>query len=253
MNITIINDCRDENAAGRQKIRTAELFGGAPNFIGTSSELEAAGNLIDALDALDGTEGIILVNVAPRHGTAKKWENGTPFGYFRYKNALVISTVDGLVLSLVKKLRLVEEINVLDTAQAVDVMVRNNFIPDSFREHIIKSQFRSFDFLPRIAAYLYKTNSELGESVSIDSISTAPSAVWYIDNFGNCKTTLFLEDMPTKFGQLRYYERLKDVPHGEPAVIIGSSGIEQKRFLEIVVQGENAAKTFDLAVGSEIK
>ncbi|MBI1839007.1 MAG: hypothetical protein HYR95_01760, partial [Candidatus Colwellbacteria bacterium] len=103
MNITIINDCRDANAAGRQAARAATLLGGTVAFIGVTNDLEASGNLIDALDAIEGKGGIVLVNVAPRNGTAKKWENGTPFGYFWYKETLVLASVDGLTLSLVKK------------------------------------------------------------------------------------------------------------------------------------------------------
>ena len=84
------------------------------SFIGISSDLEASGNIIDTLDAYGDLPGVILVNIAPRNGKAKKWKNGTPFGYFWYKKILVISSVDGLTLSLVKKLNLVKTINVLD-------------------------------------------------------------------------------------------------------------------------------------------
>ena len=71
MNITIINDCRDANAVGRQIARATSLLGGSVSFIGVSSDLQASGNIIDVLDALEENPGIVLVNVAPRNGKAK--------------------------------------------------------------------------------------------------------------------------------------------------------------------------------------
>lgn len=259
-NIIIINDCRDENAAGRQIVRATHLFGSTPTFIGVTGELDAAGNLIDALDALDGAQGVILVNVAPRHGEAKKWENGTPFGYFYHGKTLVASTIDGPVLGLAKKLKLCESIRVLDTAQATDAMVAAGYIPAEIRDRIVKSQFRSFDFLPRIAAYITATGAAIGEEASIETFPDVPSAVWHVDNFGNCKTTLFSDEiefsigtqLKTSVGDLMCHARLKDVPHDEPALIIGSSGLGDRRFLEIVVQGRSAAKQFGLAVGDSV-
>ncbi len=53
MNITIINDCRDANAIGRQTARTSSLLNGPVSFIGVASDIQAAGNIIDILDALE--------------------------------------------------------------------------------------------------------------------------------------------------------------------------------------------------------
>src|SRR5438132_688008 len=125
MYITIINDCNDSNAAGRQQTRIAALFGIQPSFISVGgdlnagSELEAAGSLIDCLDAAGDAKGIILCNVAPRSNAGKKWFNGTPFGYFSYKQTLVLSTVAGHTLSLVKKLGITQEISAIEYEKAV--------------------------------------------------------------------------------------------------------------------------------------
>src|SRR6185312_15206020 len=102
MFVTIINDCTDGNTRGRQETRVMRLLNVPVSYveIGNYSELEAAGNLIDILDATDGDKGVVLVNSAPRHGRGKKWPNGTPFGYFYYKNTLVITTVAEQTLSL---------------------------------------------------------------------------------------------------------------------------------------------------------
>ncbi len=218
MNITIINDCRDQNAIGRQVTRTATLIEGSVSFVGVGSDLEAAGNLIDMLDAYGDASGVILVNVAPRNFAAKKWENGTPFGYFWYKKVLVVSSIDGLTLSLVKKLQLVDAINVLDIPTVVEQFVREEIISPEVGEHIINTQFRSYDFVPRIAAYLLKSEKVTSEPLKIEDIADAPPAVWWVDNFGNCKTTLLkreIEDssqVETKVGALQYFERLKNVP-----------------------------------------
>jgi hypothetical protein len=258
MNITIINDCRDANAAGRQIARATALLNGPVSFIGITSDLTAAGNLIDTLDALEENPGVILVNVAPRNGAAKKWENGTPFGYFWYKNILVLSSIDGFTLSLIKKFGLTEFINVFDIPEVLNYLVANNVLPKELETYITNTQFRSYEFLPRAAAFLIQGQKLPTTQLSIKEIPDAPPAVWWIDNFGNGKTTLLLEDIEnqtilnTKFGPLNYFARLKDVPDKTAAVITGSSGLGEKRFLEIVVQGENAEKQFNLVIGEDI-
>lgn len=260
MVITIINDCQDSNAAGRQIARTISLFGSPVSFIGVQNELEAAGNLIDALDAVEGREGIVLANVAPRHKQAKKWTNGSPFGYFRFKKNLIISTVDGLTLSLAKKLRLFEFANVLDMPAVLEKMISQKFLPAESKNNIVNSQFRSYDFLPRAAFYLLKNKDIESEKLNARGIPDAPKAIWWVDNFGNCKTTLLPEEISfkpassilTKIGKLNCFPRLKDVPAGKPALIVGSSGLGEKRFLEIVIKGASAAKLFNLTSGKEV-
>ena len=251
MNVTIINDCKDENAKGRQLARVGSLFGRLANFVGVSNELEAAGNLIDVLDAHAQNSGIILVNVAPRNGKAKKYKNGTPFGYFWYQKTLVVASVNGLTLSLVKKLKLVEYIYVLNISKALDILIKNKFLPVDLKSQITDSQFRSYDFLPRIAQYLFKHKNIKSKKVDIKTIADAPAAVWWVDNFGNCKTTLFDWEI-SPFKGLEYYPKLKDVPNEKVALITGSSGLGGQRFLEIVIQGGSASKHFDVASGDAL-
>jgi len=258
MNVTIINDCRDANALGRQTTRTEALLNCAITFIGVANDLEAAGNIIDIVDALDENEGIILVNVAPRNGKAKKWHNGTPFGYFRYKNILVLASVDGYTLSLVKKFGLIDHINVLEIPQTLEQLIKAGALREELRDQITRTQFRSYDYLPRVAAYL-ATGKELeGERLDINDIADVPNTVWWIDNFGNCKTTLIHEDIKQAESidlsgvHVPYYSRLKDVPDREMGIISGSSGIDNRRFLEIVVQGRSAHDALGLVVGDKI-
>src|SRR3990167_440911 len=154
MNITIINDCRDANAAGRQTTRAISLLGGPVSFIGVTNDLEAAGNLVDTLDTLEESPGVVLVNVAPRNGKAKKWKNGAPFGYFWYKKILILSSIDGFTLSLVKKLKLTEIVNILDVPRTLDQLIAYGSLSKKLKDSIRRTQFRSYDFLPRVAAFL---------------------------------------------------------------------------------------------------
>lgn len=260
MFVSIINDCADDNAKVRQELRAKVLFGESPGFIGLSSfsGLSAAGSLIDVLDTTGGEEGVVLVNVAPRHGKAKKWKNGTPFGFFYYQKTLVCSTIDNETLSLIKRFGISEKVGVFDIEEVCNHQVVNKRIAPKLADKIINTQFRSFEFLPRVAKWLWeKENIPFAEEKIEDIIDGG--YVWWVDNFGNCKTTLIKESVEIKeggieleMGKLNFYEMLRDVPNGETAVIVGSSGLDGKRFLEIVTQGENTAQKLSLAVGSKI-
>lgn len=82
--ISVITDCSDSNATLRQSIRYNSLFPGIPtHIIPVIHDLQAGWYLLDALDASLDREQAIIVNLAPRDGRGKKWENGTPFGYTR--------------------------------------------------------------------------------------------------------------------------------------------------------------------------
>ena len=258
MSITIINDCADANAASRQSTRVSTLLREPVHYVAVGNDLEAAGNLIDALDAAEGRAATILVNVAPRHGEAKKWANGTPFCYFKYHDSLVVSSVDGRTLSLVKKFGLADAVCLLDIPTAGKELVDRGVISSETYDHLVDTQFRSFDFTPRVAAFVREHGELVHERHSLENISDAPRVIWWIDNFGNCKTTLTEQDVDVSggtvtlpWGTFPYYRRLKDVPNHTAAVVTGSSGINGHRFLEFVVQGEHAAKKFNLMSGME--
>lgn len=262
MFITIINDCSDDNAMGRQATRAMQLFNAPVTTVGIHdyAELEAAGNLIDILDASDGQEGIILVNSAPRHGRGKKWPNGTPFGYFYYKNTLVVSTIAESTLSLVKKFELSDSLHLTDIPTVVDAMIVKGLLDKDFRNIIAESQFRSYDYMPRLAKWVKDGVDVPHEEYSFNNIADASRSVWLIDNFGNCKTTVLPEEIgheagkviKTKVGEIPCYVHLRDVPNDQPGITIGSAGFGQKRLLEIVVQGKSAAKQFNITSGMEI-
>ena len=274
MFITIINDSRDQNAFGRQATRAAGLFGCGVATVGVADDLEAAGNLVDVLDAAEGREGVVLVNVAPRqeHGkksekgsvgfvgteVAKK-ENGSPFGFFYYGKTLVVSSIDGATLSLVKKLGIADKIHVLDIAATGKAMVEKGVIDEAISERMRTTQFRSYEFLPRVAQWIVNREPVVSTERLLLA-ADAPKAIWWVDSFGNAKTTLLPDDVSfiegkevqMLLGSLPCFTSLKDVPDGVAAITIGSSGIGDKRFLEIFVQGESAAERFHLVSGSMV-
>lgn len=260
MFVTIINDCRDANAFGRQATRAASLFGCTVNPLAVVNDLEAAGNLIDALDASEGRSGVILVNVAPRHGAAKRWPNGTPFGWFRYGDTVVVASVDGRTLSLVKKLGIADEIRVFDIPEVMAAAAAHRLLPAETAAYVVSTQFRSFEFLPRVARWLTQGYELPSSGLAIGEIADAPDAVWWVDNFGNCKTTILPGDIDAfrdadalaGLASLPHYDRLKDVPDGESAFVTGSSGHGSDRFIEVVIQGGNASQRFGLRSGKTL-
>lgn len=269
MFITIINDCKSPDDIARQESRINALIpSSSVSFFGVSSDfsvnatLEAAGGLIDILDAVEGQPGYVLVNVAPRGDIKKDGNNGTPFCYFKYKQTTVISTLRGMTLSLVKKLKLIDTVNQLDVNQVMDYVVSRSLLDPNVAEYTKTTQFRSYDFVPRVAAWLHQNIDLPFSSYNIANIDDVSNCIWYVDDFGNCKTTLLKKDIPqplgttlkTNLGEFKYYQRLKDVPKGETGIYLGSSGINQDRFIEIATQQQSgsAATSLKVGVGQEI-
>ncbi len=255
---TIINDCRDDNARARQESRVGSLLQTSVSFIGVQSDLEAGVQLIDILDATEGRPGLILVNVAPRGGHTTKWENGTPFGYFYYHNTLVVSSVDGFALSAVKKLGLINSIELLDTHTAAATMEQAGFISKAAAAHIPLTQFRSFDFIPRAGAYLLQGKELPSVSYDLATTQELPPAIWHIDSFGNCKTTLTKNDIDstgkiaTRYGDFPFVEQLRNLPDHNTALVEGSSGLGETRLLELMTQRANFAGQFNAYIGDDV-
>jgi len=264
MFITVITDCADANARGRQETRIRTLFDVTPSFVPVSgaldiaASLEASGNIVDMLDAAGDAPGIILANVAPRQGSERSWGNGTPFGFFRYKQVLVCTTVSGAMLALPKKLGLIERYDLLNMPGTLEHMVAAGALSTELRDSIAGSQFRSFDFLPRVAHFLHEGGAPEAHEHFLDMEAPAVPYVWAVDNFGNAKTTLLGSELPeadalaTRCGALPIVQSLKDVPDGTAAVTVGSSGINTDRFIEVVIQGGSAADRFGISVGDPL-
>ncbi len=254
---TIINDCRDANAFGRQAARVGSLLSCPVTTVGVASDIEAGGMLVDILDASLGQKSSILVNVAPREKTKNKWENGTPFGYFYVGETLVCTSIAGETLRLVYELGITKSIEVFDIPTVVAAAVEKQLLTQKEAEHITHTQFRSFEFLPRIAAWLTQGHSFQTSTLSLEKdFSEKKNRVWWVDCFGNCKTTITgdtaQKTIDTPWGVLQLFTRLTDVPDHELAAVRGSSGFGDKRFIEIVVQGGSAAKKLSITSGTEV-
>ncbi|MBI5022575.1 MAG: hypothetical protein HZC05_00155 [Candidatus Magasanikbacteria bacterium] len=263
-NVHVINDCQDENARLRQMARYGAYFPGTNIiFAGVSSDLEAAFMLVDTIDALDGHTGVITVNVAPRNGEAKKYANGTPFGKVQVEDITIFASIDGATLRLLNKVRSSLQLCVYDIPEVVHYLT-----PDkNIQKHITLTQFRSFEFLPRLAKAVVLQGVTLsGHHMSLADYcgDDALGAIACVDCFGNLKTTLLPEEVgfePGKSMELKVngslvnvkgYLRLKDIPDGELGLTIGSSGLGFQRFLELVCQGGDAGRRLSASVGTLI-
>jgi hypothetical protein len=269
---SIITDCADDNARTRQELRFKSLFDVQPSFLGVSSynSIEAAGNLVEQLDVLfhfplanKAAESVILVNVAPRsHDIKQKWENGTPFCMFRTGNTLVASTYEGHCLALARDLGITNSVELFDIPTVTKAAVAWGEITEEEANRINNTQFRSLEFLPLVAYWVWQGRSVPSTKQSLKELPSAFGQAWFIDNFGNVKTTLTKKDVDFTEGKqvtlsngevATCYTRLADVPSGATALTIGSSGYGNDRFLEVVIgQTGRASERLGLAVGSPI-
>lgn len=278
---SIITDCADDNARTRQQLRFSSLFGVQPAFFGLGAEapdIQAAGNLLDQLDALshlpasrkEKQQNVILVNVAPRGEKIKRnWPNGTPFCYFYINNTLVVSTYAGRALEVLRQQGLVTSVELLDIPTVVAAAVEWGELTKEQAAHITKTQFRSFEFLPLVTYWLTEGQKVPSTTEELPEHPDLRGKVWQIDNFGNAKTTLSTEDVDFKDGKIltlsdsskaTCYTHLADVPKDATALVIGSSGLYDRRFLEVVVQwkdkgffgSDSAASRHGLHSGSPV-
>lgn len=265
---TIITDCKGENEAGRQITRYHALGLGPASLVGvdsgltTDATIEGAGNLIDILDASEGKEGVVVLNAAPRGDVKHDGENGTRFCYFWYKETLVISTIRGYCLSLLSKFGITNYVNVLETRDVLENAHFQGLISVELVKHISQTQFRSFEFVPRVARWLTDNVELPSHELSLTTVPELTSRIWCIDAFGNAKTSIAQNEITAKIGErvrtnigeFIFYNRLKDVPEGETALYIGSSGFGDNRFIEIATQKRSgsAQKTLGLSIGQEI-
>jgi hypothetical protein len=281
INGAIITDCADSNARARQELRFTRLFGSKPTFLGVgadvvlgegnkAADVQAAGNLLDMLDATlnlptgehADQQTVILVNVAPRGGkTTKIWQNGTPFCYFRINGRLVVSTYARRCLSLIRDLGGIDSVELLDVPTVTAAAVEWGELTPARADEINRTQFRSFEFVPLVARWLCDGQPVPSITQTLEDIPAIDANVWCVDSFGNAKTTLLPSDVDFEDGrevmlangqQAVCYTHLADVPRGTTALVVGSSGFGEDRFLEVVIQRGNAAKEHSLSVGSPV-
>ncbi|HEU4715966.1 MAG TPA: SAM hydroxide adenosyltransferase [Candidatus Saccharimonadales bacterium] len=269
---SIVTDCADDNARARQELRFKSLFGVMPSFLGVSSynSIEAAGNLVEQLDILtnfplakNAPDSVLLVNVAPRSGDIKKkWENGTPFCMFRTGRTLVASTYEGHCLALARDLGITDSVELFDIPTVMKAAVEWGELTKDEAKRIVNTQFRSLEFLPLVAYWAWQGRAVPSTTQPLNELPSASGQAWFIDNFGNVKTTLTEKNIKFEEGSevtlangttATCYRRLADVPSGAVALTIGSSGYGTDRFLEVVIgQTGRASERLGLTVGSPI-
>jgi SAM hydroxide adenosyltransferase C-terminal domain len=265
-----ITDCFDPNATARLTVRLATLFGQNPAVLpltGADPEGTAALTLLDVLRATEhlGSAGepvVVLVNIAPRDGA---WPNGVPFGYFHHGRTLVVTTLGDRVLSLVREYLGVTEIHVTDVRTTLEAAAADwaDFSREEIEE-IADSQFRSMWYQPLLAKWVHDGRPIPHTTRSIGAVDQEDVRVAVIDNFGNCKLdrpataiagyaasrTVQVRDLTDgKLHDVQCHRRLTEVPHGVPALTVGSSGFG---FAELVIRGESAAERFGLYEGAVI-
>ncbi len=256
--IFAFTDCKDPNALTRLTARLLSLFpDSSVHAVGINTDIEAAGCILDTLDAIRITDrpSIIIGNLAPR--ADKHYKNGAPF-YLGYIGSTIIVATK-TCFSLVAKYHLIEKIQETD----VETVCRK-FLPEAEALRIANSQFRSFEYVPRLARYAYDKKDI--PTIESDIPLLPHNQIWWVDNFGNCKTTITEDELKNRVvdGKVRltlndqkieiqFYQKLSDVPVGETAIIIGSSGYENKRFAEITIQGKSASKELGIIPGSKIE
>ena len=261
MFINIITDCISPNDKGRQSARFSALFNSHVNFTGIKSTfnslvdvLQTGGCLIDLLDAGLGKEGVLVANIANR-GDRSKYKNGNPFAYFFYQKTLVIITVDETVEGFLKEFGITDRIYITDIKTALTAVASEYNLDKAEIDRIKNSQFRSYDYVPYLAHAVMQKLDLPAEEVLIENSELPAGIIWYVDAFGNCKltsTSCDQESIKTKAGTFKYYQGLRQVPAGETGIYTGSSGIGNKRFLELSVQKGNAAKQYNLQVGDQL-
>ncbi len=273
LTVVPINDCSDGNARMRVEARLSRLLPGATilTTVPVQNDLEASLNILDALDAvdnpwlhsgsgllisgLDPILNLIVANVAPRKGVGN---HGVGFYYARFGSTLILTTLSGYELSLLKKVGLSAKLYRLDVTEVVKWMVRSGLISKDYAHHIENSQFRSFEFLPITGLCLLKM---------LDHVPTHPGSwedlpvladglVGTIDVFGNAKLTAVgkagfkfsLEGEPSRIFESK--PNLAALNDREAGVVRGSSGFWQCRLAEFMIKGSAAAKKYGLELGA---
>ncbi len=275
LNAVVIDDSgKDDNGRIRVRARLSRLLPGVQlvGTIGVDNDVEVALNILDILDAVaspwlpdqpkvNEITHLVIANIARRTGSNN---HCVTFGYVRFRNVLIITTLSGHELSLLKKLWLKEGvIRSLDISEVIRWAFTEQLIGCEFGGHINKSQFRTFDFVPLLALWLLSgKDKELPSTyLSWENVPDLDSCFAWVDRYGNSKTTIparpwlkLALDHPT-LGKERFLcnPTLASVPDNEVGVTRGSSGYWGIRLAEVVKKGGSAADLYDLTTGLDSK
>ena len=134
----------------------------------------------------------------------------------------------------------------IDLLKAITWGKANAALQTEEAECILRTQFRSLEIL-RIAKWLVDDEDRACALTdgTVGHFPRLPPAVWYVDNFGNLKTTISANEFPEvrpslSLTRLPVHRALSDVPEGTLAWVTGSSGFRGDRLMEIVLRGGSA-------------
>lgn len=262
---SVITDCFCANAALRQSLAWSTLAKtDQPTITPIHGDVDGSGMLVDALVETRGEKWVVFCQSAPRDRSKGDGSNGAKFGYFWKDQTLVLASLDGFMLSLSSRVGLMTSemaIYSLDIPEVLGFAVAERLLSGEASASICRSQFRSLKFAPRAVRWILDGVKIPSSPFPFSQIPEFGIRVWFVDNFGNCKTSLRVSDVEfregkilhTSLGDFPCFRDLRSVPAGQHAAIVGSSGLEGDEFIELVVQGVgsgSAAKRFGLSVGA---
>lgn len=224
------------------------------------------------------TPSLILINAATRNDIDRSregWENGPPFGFAWVGKHLVVSTLTGHGFSLLKK------------ALGGDFKVYITHIPEvvpwlfpcdeKMQRVVIATQFRSLLYAIPLAVKLMAEGP--GSTPPIYHLWTETpdvgSRVSYIDEFGNIKLTITLQDLlaagcdpsrefvvstPYFSFRCQYYQdgltsmaNLAELPNLASGSSVAGPDFESDQLLELQIKMGSAAQALGIKPGDPIQ
>jgi hypothetical protein len=95
---------------------------------------------------------------------------------------------------LIKHCGISDHITIRDIPTVMQRCCEHGLCDQTLADHIIATQFRSFEFLPRVAQWVWDGHDIPATKKTLDYVPDAGTKVWFIDIFGNCKTTITPQD-----------------------------------------------------------
>lgn len=262
-----IYDMGDENSMARIELRLTALIGVVPTRWKTFHTLEAKGGIVDACDAVLGKRAAVMCGIAGRE-KSKTGENGHTFVYGLIGETLVVCTTPMLGLLLKVKPEL--------TLRKIDLPRFIESCRTDTKRRVF--QFRTFDAIPWWIKAYFEREDLNALSVPYEPAPMAlSSCVWQIDRRDdepfNLKLTNLSEDIerfePGREAEIRIIKcrgrktttwkkivqccsTLDEVDRGKPGIYVGSSGLEENRFLEFAYNGKSAARITGAKVGDHV-
>lgn len=261
----IDDSSRDQNAKMRITARLGRYFSESKvEGFGVNNSIEASLFLLDLMDGLvnpllparsvssEKYSAGIIVNSARRKGNNN---HNITFGKVVVDDVLIITTLGGYELSLLKKFQILPEgIWAYDIPKVLEWAVESKLITPNYAIFLNETQFRTFELAPLLL--LWESLSLSGLSDCCNTVKEIPdlnNRIVFSDIYGNLKTSEFSvypidydRDFYLKIGDeergvIKSYSQLSEIPDGELGLNLwGSSGFNNLRLVELNVKGGSA-------------